>query len=316
MSLAPALAGCNIMFTSRACSEHSGERRSRVVFVREFTWITLARPMTACCWQFFPTRSDDVTYSHVVWDIRRRSDIPTRYTSSVEHCDTVRAVRNRTHDCFINLIDFAGVVIELESPLSVPVVHGKSLQIDTLEGADAVDQVTFSERAEFQLEGRVYSLVRQVKETAKILRLLDVPACKVRLFGLPSQKFCDISTQSTKITVSGAFRFHKMIISHLPPTESELMVLDCSLGWTRSDEREMPMVVDEPLRAYGKVCPGKTTVLSGTDSSGPQRDKWHPIGVGRRDNHSVGDRLSRLQVRLGKVCSLVRGVCLVELCNR
>ena len=82
-------------------------------------------------------------YSHVMWDTRWRSDIPTRYTSLVEHCDTVGAVRNHTHDCFINLIDFAGVVIEPESPLSVPVVHGESLQIDTLEGADVPDGMKY-----------------------------------------------------------------------------------------------------------------------------------------------------------------------------
>ena len=78
-----------------------------------------------------------------MWDIRQQSDIPTRYTSSVEHGDTVGAVRNGTHDFFINFVDFAGTVIEPESPLGVPVIHGKSLQVDMLEGADAVDQVTF-----------------------------------------------------------------------------------------------------------------------------------------------------------------------------
>jgi len=205
-------------------------------------------------------------YSHVVWDARRWSDIPTRHTSSVEHCDTVGAVCNRTHDCFINFVDLAGAVIELESPFCVPVIHGESLEVDMLEATDEVDQVTFGERAEFELEGRVYSLVRQVKETAQILHLLDVSACKVKLFGFPSQKFCNISTQSTEITVSGPFCFHKMILSQLPPTETELMVLDFSLGWTRSDEREMPMGVDEPLLAYSEVCPCKTTVFSGTDS--------------------------------------------------
>ena len=159
-------------------------------------------------------------------------------------------------------MDLPSGVVQTKCPFGVPVKHGESFEVDALETSDAVDQVSFGKRAEFELKRGVDCLVGKVEETAVVLQLIDLSACQLKFPGFISQRIRDVFTQSPEITKGRPFCLHKVVIPKIPPAETEFMVFDGSLRWPRPNKRQMPLAFDKPLGAYREVGPSKTAICT------------------------------------------------------
>ena len=187
MSLAPILACSNVLVTPRTCSDDCGVGCHRVFLVRELAWIHVIHGSSSDNWHLLPSWCNNLTDNHLGRQIRRRTNIPARRTNPVEHSNAFRIVCDCTHDGFIHLIDLPAGFVQTKCPFGVPIKHGESFEVNTLETSNAVNQISFGKRAEFELKSGVDCLVGKVEEAAVVPQLLDLSTCQLKFPGFISQ---------------------------------------------------------------------------------------------------------------------------------